>query len=262
MRFENAFDVQAPVEEVWSTLLDVERVAPCMPGAEVLERTGEDSYRVAIKVRVGPIAMTYRGDVQIAERDDATHTATMRAKAREARGQGTADAHVQMSLAPLPDGTHATLETEVALSGRVAAMGQGVIADVSAKLVETFAANLAAMLAPDGAAAAPAPRQSGGGRERRDRWRGLAAPITPRRLRRSRPQRARRAVAQSDAADRPDRRRRDRRAAREPAHAGDRRARLRDRVRGDRLPRRPNRLSRPERGGRTVASRVARRRGG
>jgi uncharacterized protein len=150
VRFENAFEVHAPVEEVWATLLDVERVAPCMPGAEVLEQIGDDSFRVAIKIRVGPIAMTYRGDVEITERDDATHTATMRAKAREARGQGTADAHVHMSLTPLPGGTHATIDTEVALSGRVAAMGQGVIAEVSAKLVETFATNLAAMLAPAG----------------------------------------------------------------------------------------------------------------
>jgi carbon monoxide dehydrogenase subunit G len=158
VRFENAFAVQAPIEEVWSALLDVERVAPCMPGAEVLEKIGDDRYKVAIKIRVGPIAMTYRGEVQIADRDSTSHTATMHAKAREARGQGTADAHVQMSLVAQPGGTHATLDTEVALSGRVAAMGQGVIADVSAKLVEAFAANLATMLAP----AAPAAERPAG----------------------------------------------------------------------------------------------------
>jgi len=146
MKFENAFVVQAPIDEVYAALLDVERVAPCMPGAEVVEKSGDDAYKVAIKVKVGPMSMTYKGDVQIVERDDVAKTATLRAKAKESRGQGTADAHVHMALAEESDGTHATLETDVALGGRVAAMGRGVIADVSARLVQTFAGNLAAML--------------------------------------------------------------------------------------------------------------------
>jgi carbon monoxide dehydrogenase subunit G len=183
VKFENAFAVQAPIGEVWAALLDVERVAPCMPGAEVLEKVDDDTYKVAIKVRVGPIAMTYRGEVQITERNEAAHTATMRAKAREARGQGTADAHVHMSLAPAPTGgTEATLDTEVALSGRVAAMGQGVIADVSAKLVETFAGNLAAMLEPavdtNGPGAVPATGASGGAAPAADA--AIAAPAPAR----------------------------------------------------------------------------------
>jgi carbon monoxide dehydrogenase subunit G len=156
MKFENTFTVQAPPDEVLATLLDVERVAPCMPGAEVLERVDENAYKVGIKVRVGPISMTYRGEVQITERDETARTATMHATAKEARGQGTADARVQMVLTEENGGTRASLDTEVALSGRVAAMGQGVIADVAGKLVETFAENLAAMLAP-AAPAAPAP---------------------------------------------------------------------------------------------------------
>jgi uncharacterized protein len=159
MRFENSFAVQAPVEDVWAALLDVERVAPCMPGAEVLERSGEDAYRVGIRVRVGPISMTYRGDVQITERDDARHAARMNASARETKGQGTADAQIDMALRAENGGTLATLETEVQLKGRVATMGQGVIGDVAAKLIETFAANLAAMLGPslEQAAAGDAP---------------------------------------------------------------------------------------------------------
>ena len=152
MKFENAFVVQAPIDEVYAALLDVERVAPCMPGAEVVEKTGDDAYKVAIKVKVGPMSMTYKGDVQIVERDDAAKTATLRAKAKESRGQGTADAHVHMALAEEGDGTHATLETDVALGGRVAAMGRGVIADVSARLVQTFAGNLAEMLEGGGTA--------------------------------------------------------------------------------------------------------------
>ena len=146
MKFENAFTVDAPVDEVWLTLLDVERVAPCMPGAEVTERIGDDAYKDSVKVKVGPMSMTYRGEVQIVDRDEQERRATMHVKAKEARGQGTADADVQMSLAEEAGGTHATIETEVQMSGRVAAMGQSVIGDVSAKLIETFAANLAAML--------------------------------------------------------------------------------------------------------------------
>src|SRR5262249_29294492 len=162
MKFENDFTVDAPVDEVWRTLLDVERVAPCMPGAEVTERIGEDAYTVSVKVKVGPMSMTYGGEVQIVHRDEQERRATMHVKAKEARGQGTADAHVHMSLAEQAGGTHAAIETEVQLSGRIAGMGQSVIGDVSAKLIETFAANLAAMLSDGGgpshtpAAASPA----------------------------------------------------------------------------------------------------------
>jgi carbon monoxide dehydrogenase subunit G len=157
VNFENGFTVSAPIDKVWQALLDVERVAPCMPGAEVIERVSEDAYKVGIRVKVGPMAMTYRGEVQIAGRDEQTHTATMHAKARESRGQSTADAQVQMALAEEPGGTRATLATDLKLSGRVAAMGQSVIADVAAALVATFAENLAAMLTPEPVpAAAPA----------------------------------------------------------------------------------------------------------
>lgn len=146
MRFENSFVVEAPSEEVWEALLDVERVAPCMPGAEVLERTGEDTYKVGIKVKLGPIAMQYRGEVEIVERDPVTRTAVMSAKAKETRGQGFANATIHMSLSGNGSSTEGKIETDVQLSGKAAAMGQGVIQDVSATLVDTFAANLAQML--------------------------------------------------------------------------------------------------------------------
>jgi uncharacterized protein len=152
MQFENTFDVDAPIEEVWKTLLDVERVAPCVPGAEVLEQTGDDSYKVAIKVKVGPMSMQYKGDVDVVEADPEAHRATMRTKAREARGQGTANADVVMSLSEQGGRTHGTIQTDVQLSGRVAAMGRGIIQDVSAKIVDQFSDNLATMLAGNGAA--------------------------------------------------------------------------------------------------------------
>jgi uncharacterized protein len=152
MKFENTFAVDAPIDEVYATLLDVERVAPCVPGAEVLEKTGDNAYQVAIKVRVGPISMTYRGNVEIVERDDANHRAVMRARARETRGQGTADARVDLNLAQEGETTNGTMVADVQLAGRAAAMGRGVIQDVSAKLVSTFSQNLETMLAGGGAA--------------------------------------------------------------------------------------------------------------
>jgi carbon monoxide dehydrogenase subunit G len=157
MEFENSFDVAAPIEEVWATLLDVERVAPCVPGAEVLERVSDDAFKVAIKVRVGPMSMQYRGDIEIVDSDPATHVANMRAKARESRGQGNADADVRMQLTEEGGRTRGTIHTNVQLSGRVAAMGRGIIADVSGKIVEQFSENLAQMLGTDQAAGTPEP---------------------------------------------------------------------------------------------------------
>jgi len=153
MKFENTFEVEAPIDEVYATLLDVERVAPCVPGAEVIEKSGDDAYTIAIKVRVGPISMTYRGNVEIVERDDANHRAVMHARARETRGQGTADARVDLSLVEDGSKTKGTMVADVQLAGRAAAMGRGVIQDVSAKIVSTFSSNLEAMLGGEGAAA-------------------------------------------------------------------------------------------------------------
>ena len=98
MEFQNEFDVKAPIDQVWETLLDLEKVAPAMPGAQVLEKVDDDNYKVAIKVKVGPMSMQYRGDVQIAEKDPEAHRATLKVKAREARGQGNANADVVMQL--------------------------------------------------------------------------------------------------------------------------------------------------------------------
>jgi carbon monoxide dehydrogenase subunit G len=164
MEFENTFLVQAPVETVWDLLLDVERIAPCMPGAKVLEQTGEDAYKVAVKVRLGPMTMNYTGDVEILEKDAASHQARMRAKAKEARGQGTAQADIRMALQEQDGGTSASIVTEMQMSGKAAAMGQGVVRDVAASLTDTFAQNLAGMVEAaqrPAAPVAPAPAAPG-----------------------------------------------------------------------------------------------------
>jgi uncharacterized protein len=152
VEFENTFTVKAPVDEVYEALLDVERVAPAMPGAQVLEKMDEDTYKVSIKVKLGPVSMTYKGEVRIAERDPEAHTALLAVKAREARGQGGAIAQVWMSVEPANGATRGTMKSRVQLSGKAAAMSRGVIDDVSKRLVATFASNL------EGIVVAPEPQ--------------------------------------------------------------------------------------------------------
>src|SRR4051794_20838659 len=163
MEFQNEFDVKAPIDEVYATMLDLERVAPAMPGAEVLEKIDDDHYKVAIRVKVGPISMQYRGDVEVAEKNPEDHSARLKVQAREARGQGTATADVTMRLEERGDATHGQLTASVQLAGRAAAMGRGVIQDVSAKLVDEFAHNLGSMLASKPAPEAAAVGTADGG---------------------------------------------------------------------------------------------------
>jgi carbon monoxide dehydrogenase subunit G len=148
VEFENTFTVKAPVADVYDAVLDIERVAPAMPGAEVLEKVSDDAYKVAIKVKLGPVTMTYRGDVTVVERDPETHSAVLDVKAREARGQGSANANVSMSLQPAEGSTRGTMHTTVQLSGKAAAMSRGVIDDVSKRLVDQFAQNLEGIVGP------------------------------------------------------------------------------------------------------------------
>jgi uncharacterized protein len=159
MQFENTFTVMSPIGDVWDTLLDVERVTPCVPGAKVLERTGEDQYVVAMRVKVGPISMEYKGNVEIVSKDPVAHRAVLHASGKELRGQGAAEADAEMLLSEDGDATVAVIKTDVKLSGRAASMGQGVIADVSKKMIDTFSTNLASMLVP----ATPAPADDGDG---------------------------------------------------------------------------------------------------
>src|SRR3954467_13471490 len=114
MQFEKIFEVDAPIDRVYETMLDVERVAPNVPGAEVLEQTGDNAYKVGIKVKLGPMTMNYRDELEIAERDDAAHQAVMKIKAREARGQGTAHAEARMKL----DGDEHHLRVPLTAGGR------------------------------------------------------------------------------------------------------------------------------------------------
>jgi hypothetical protein len=164
--FEHSFAVAAPIEAVWAAVLDVERVAPCLPGAQVLERRGERAWSVALRVKLGPISTEYRGEIELAEQDAARHRAVLTGRARETRGQGTARGRAEIALSPEGGSTRAALRAELALAGRVASLARGLLQEAAAKLAGEFAANLAAQLAGAGEAglvAAPgaAPREAG-----------------------------------------------------------------------------------------------------
>ena len=143
MEFDNSFSVQKPIDEVWRTMLDLERIVPCVPDARVLEKTGEASVRAEIKIRLGSMSMNYSGPAEIVERDDEAHRAVLKARAREAGGQGNADARVAIELTDDGGGTTVSIQSDVNVTGKAAQMGEGVIAAVTEGMIQTFAGNLA-----------------------------------------------------------------------------------------------------------------------
>lgn len=142
MDIDNTFTVNAPIDRVWPVLMDVDAVAGCVPGAQVLGQLSDDEFQVGMKVRLGPISMQYRGQLSVLERDEANHRAVLRGSAKETRGQGTAAATVEMRLAESEGRTSGTVHADVRLSGRVAAMGRNVIADVADQILAQFVRNL------------------------------------------------------------------------------------------------------------------------
>jgi uncharacterized protein len=138
MELTNEFRVPAPVDEAWEVLTDVERIAPCMPGATLDEVEG-DEYRGTVKVKVGPMTSQYKGVARFVEQDAAAHRAVLKAEGREMRGQGNANATVTAQLAPDGDGTAVSVITDLTVTGRVAQFGRGVMADVASKLLVEFA---------------------------------------------------------------------------------------------------------------------------
>ncbi|GII88591.1 hypothetical protein Ssi03_65810 [Sphaerisporangium siamense] len=145
MRFEHDFTVPVPVEQAWSVLLDVERVASCLPGA-TLDGVEGDVFTGRMKVKVGPITVTYRGEASFTSVDKDAHTLSLKASGKEARGTGTAGAVVTATLAGEGPRTRVTVETSFTVTGRPAQFGRGVMAEVGAKLIDRFAENLAALL--------------------------------------------------------------------------------------------------------------------
>ena len=154
MQFSNEFAAPAAPDEVFATLMDVRGVAGCLPGASIGGDTEDGGLEATVAVKVGPIRMSYGGTVHVIERDDAARTASMRVRAREQRGQGTAEATLGLSVAEDANGgSRATVTTDLMVTGRVAQMGAGIMQDVASSMVDDFAACLSARMGP----AAPEP---------------------------------------------------------------------------------------------------------
>lgn len=147
MKLEQTFTVHAPVETVWEALIDVERVAPCLPGAEVTENVGDGSYKGAFTVKLGPTTAAYTGALKMESLDEAAHVATMSARGTDKRGQGGANATIVSSVGEDPDGagTKVDVVTDFSITGKLARFGRGgMVQDVANRLLREFAANLEA----------------------------------------------------------------------------------------------------------------------
>jgi carbon monoxide dehydrogenase subunit G len=173
VKLQQSFEVRAPVERVWETLIDIERVAPCLPGAEITEAGDDGSYRGSFSVRLGPTTAAYRGELSLEEVDEAAHRVVMRASGQDKRGQGSAKATIVSTMEGEGELTRVDVDTDFTITGRLARFGRGgMIQDISNRLLKEFADCLQrrieappaaepnpldAVLAatPEGAAAAP-----------------------------------------------------------------------------------------------------------
>ncbi|QUH02587.1 SRPBCC family protein [Saccharopolyspora erythraea] len=156
MRLTNEVVLPAPPEQVFDLINDVERVAPCMPGATLQGRSGDDGYQGKVKVKVGPISAAYSGVVRFLEVDRAGSSIVLDARGADQHGGGAAEAKVRVQVRPHDDGSVLSLDTDLVIRGKVAQFGRGALGDVSQKLMEQFAGNLSGLLAEPAPAASPA----------------------------------------------------------------------------------------------------------
>lgn len=163
MKLEQTFQVQAPIQQVWEALIDVERVAPCLPGAEITE-AADGKFKGSFTVKLGPTTAAYRGEMEMESVDEASHTVTMRASGQDKRGQGGAKAVIVSEMREEGSGTAVDVVTDFTITGRLARFGRGgMIKDISNKLLRDFSACLAENIEGPADASAPdaAPLDSG-----------------------------------------------------------------------------------------------------
>jgi uncharacterized protein len=142
MKINNEFTVGAPIQQAWDTMLNLERIAPCLPGAAIQEEKDEGEYDGTMKVKIGPITANYKGTVKFEEVDEDNHRAVLQATGRDARGQGTASATIISTLQEEGDGTKVSVETDMKLTGRAAQFGRGIAQDVATKMLDQFSSCL------------------------------------------------------------------------------------------------------------------------
>ncbi len=154
MKLEQSFEVAAPIERVWAALIDLEQVAPCLPGAAITGHDETGTYEGTFQVRLGPTTANYRGTIKIDSADEATHTATLSARGSDKRGQGGASATIVNTLHPVDGGTRVDAVTDYAITGRLASFGRGgMIRDISNRLLGDFATCLQSRLQAEATAA-------------------------------------------------------------------------------------------------------------
>ena len=160
MDLNHEFTVSVPVDEAWNILTDVERIAPCLPGAELQEVEG-DTYRGVVKVKVGPIQAQFKGQASFVERDDAGHRAVLKGEGRDTGGKGNASALITAKMEAVSAGeTKVNVSTDLTITGKVAQFGRGAMADISDKLLSQFVENLNVLIASQPAAPAAAPAEA------------------------------------------------------------------------------------------------------
>ncbi len=141
MEFDNSFDVPVPVDQAWDLMMDIERIAPCVPGAELTEVVDDRTYKGKISVKLGPVALTFNGQTTFEELDPANHAAKLKAQGTDAKGRGGAHAKVDFHMEPSDIGTKVLIHTNLQLSGAVAQYGRGVgmVADLAQQIIAQFA---------------------------------------------------------------------------------------------------------------------------
>ena len=155
MDLNHEFAVNVPIDQAWQILTDLERIAPCLPGAQLTEIEG-DTYRGQVKIKVGPILAQFKGQASFVSRDDNAHKATLKGEGRDTTGKGNALAMITAELTSItPTSTKCTVHTDLSISGKVAQFGRGALADVSDKLLAQFSENLNQLIAASPAIAQP-----------------------------------------------------------------------------------------------------------